>query len=225
MNTSNTQTGLKPLEVGTVSVGLVLAGIAIAITGVSYILNMTFTYQWLVWVLGIAFVVVGILTMAWPLAFRRPKGDVPTGSLRQFLIISIPLVFVLDSQICGLGLKACTVVCHVLFYALAVLAVIVAIRVSQGKSIAPYLVPMVILSLVPHCVCHAPINVIWHNLFGGYAPTCFMMPLAAALFAVMALRGVWTRLSTVLVVLMLVVITFIAVCNPLLGFPWQGCMG
>ena len=48
MTTTAAQTELKPLEVRTLIVGFVLVGIAVAVTTVSYLLNMTFVYQWLV---------------------------------------------------------------------------------------------------------------------------------------------------------------------------------
>lgn len=224
MISTDSQTGLKPLEVRTAQVGFLLVGIVIGLTAVSYVLNMEFRYQWLVWVIGIAFAAVALLSIEWLRAFRQPPGEAPKGGLRLFLLIATPLAFILDSQICGLGLKACTVVCHLLSYSLIVLAVVTAIQIHRGKSAGPFLIPMVILSLVPHCVCHAPINVIWHSIFSGYAPTCFVMPLAVALFSLTALRGLRTRFSTALVVLMLVVIAFVAVGNALLGFPWQGCV-
>jgi len=55
---TNSKPELNRLAVRIISIGLILAGIAIAITGVSYILNMTFTYQWLVLAVGLAFVAV-----------------------------------------------------------------------------------------------------------------------------------------------------------------------
>ena len=73
---TNTEIELNRLEVRIISIGLILPGIAIAITGVSYILNMTFTYQWLVWAVGLAFVAVGLLTIEWMRGFRKP-GEVP----------------------------------------------------------------------------------------------------------------------------------------------------
>jgi len=224
MKTSDTQTGLNPLEVRTVQVGFLLVGLVIGVTAVSYVLNMTFRYQWLVWVIGIAFAAVALLAFEWPRAYRRPPGEVPGGGLRLFLLLAMPLAYVLDSQICGLGFKACNVACHVLSYSLIVLAIVTAVQLHRGKSVGPFLIPMVILSLVPHCTCHAPINVVWHSIFGGYAPTCYAIPLGVALFSVTALRGVRPRLSTILVVVLLVVTLFIVVGNALLGFPWQGCL-
>ena len=78
MEALNTQTDLNALEVRTVSVGLVLAGLAIAITGVSYISNMAFSHQWLVWLVGLAFIGVGCLAIEWPRGFRHP-GEVSEG--------------------------------------------------------------------------------------------------------------------------------------------------
>ena len=60
MTTTVAQTELKPLETKTLIVGFILIGIAVAVTTFSYLLNMTFVYQWLVWIIGIAF--AGVLT-------------------------------------------------------------------------------------------------------------------------------------------------------------------
>ena len=224
MNDLSSQTGSKSLEIRIFQVGFLLAGLVIAVTGVSYLMNMEFQYQWLVWIIGAAFIVVGLLSIEWMRAFRLDPGDLPKGGIRMFLIIAIPLSYIIDSQICGLGLKACNTACHILSYLLLVLASVLAIQLYRNKPVALFLIPTVILSLIPHCTCHAPINTIWHSLFGGVAPTCFVMPLAVVLFSLTALRGFRTRLSTIFVVLMLIVITFCAVGNPLLGFPWQGCV-
>lgn len=224
MNDSPEQKGLNPLEVRTIQIGFVLAGLVIAVTGVSYLLNMKFQPQFLVWIIGAAFIGVGIITIEWLRAFGGAQGDEPKGKLRMFLLLAMPLSYIIDSQICGLGLKACNTACHVLSYALLILAVAIAIQLYRNKSVFPFLIPTVILSVVPHCACHAPINTIWHSIFGGYAPTCFVMPLAVVLFSLTALRSFRVRLSIILVVLMLIVITFCAVCNPLIGFPWQGCV-
>jgi hypothetical protein len=202
----------------------VLAGLVIAVTGISYLLNMEFQYQWLVWIIGAAFIGVGLITVEWLRTFKGTQGDEPKGGLRIFLLLAIPLSYIIDSQICGLGLKACNTSCHILSYVLLALAAVIAIQLYRNKPVTLFLIPTVILSLIPHCTCHAPINVIWHNLFSGIAPTCFVMPLAVVLFSLTALRGFRTRLSTILVVLMLIVITFCAVGNALFGFPWPGCI-
>jgi hypothetical protein len=51
-----------------------------------------------------------------------------------------------------------------------------------------------------------------------------MMPLAAALFSVMAIRGVRSRYSTALIAVLFGVMGFIIMGGLLLGFPWQGCV-
>jgi hypothetical protein len=224
MENETTQSNLKPLEVGTLSIGLILTGLAIAVTGVSYLLNMTFTYQWLVWIIGVAFVIVGLITTIWPLGFRSRSEKFPEGKFRLYLIISIPLAFIVSSQVCGIGLSACNTLCHVTNIALIILAIFTAIRIHRGQTISGLLIPMVIIALIPHCVCFAPINTIWHNIFGGVAPTCEMMPLAASFYSIMALRGVRPQLSTILVVIIFVVMVFIIVGGLLFGFPWQGCV-
>jgi hypothetical protein len=137
----------------------------------------------------------------------------------------MPMAFVLGSQVCGTGLKACTVACHVTNIASIALAGTTAIRAHRGRSVAPTLIPLIVVALVPHCVCSAPVNVIWHGVFGGYAPTCGMVPMAAVLFSVAALKGARPRLSATLTAVMLGVIAFMAVGNPLIGFPWEGCVG
>lgn len=162
--------------------------------------------------------------MEWMRAFRLNPGKLPSGGIRKSLILAMPLSYIIDSQICGLGLKACNTACHALSWVLLVLAVTMAIQLIRNKPIVFFLIPIVILSLIPHCTCHAPINTIWHSFFEGIAPTCFVMPLAVVLFSLTALRGFRTRLSLIFVVLMLIVITFCAVGNPLFGFPWQGCI-
>jgi hypothetical protein len=224
MENQNKQTDKKTVEVITISVGLILTGLAIAITGVSYLLNMTFTYQWLVWIIGIAFVIVGLITIIWPLGFRAPGETVPEGKFRFYLILSIPLAFIVSSQVCGLGLSACNTLCHLTNIALIILAIFTAIRIHRAQTIGGLLIPMVIIALIPHCVCFAPINTIWHSIFGGVAPTCEMMPLAASFFSIMALRGIRPQLSTLLVVIIFVVMVFIIIGGLLFGFPWQGCV-
>lgn len=224
MKNKTTQTGLNRLEVRTVTIGFVLVGIVIAVVAMSYVTYSPFPIRWLVWVIGVAFAAVALLAFEWPRAFRRPPGEAPKGKLRLFLLLAIPLAFVLDSQICGLGLKACTVLCHLISFAVIILAIIIVLSISQNKSVGPLLIPMVILGVVPHCICAAPINNFWQIMLGGYAPTCQVIPLAVTLFSVSALRGVRPRRSAALVVLLLVVILFIVVGNALLGFPWQGCI-
>jgi len=66
METTIPRAGLKPLEIRTLSVGFLLVGIVIAVTAVSYVLNMTFPYQWLVWGVGAAFAAVALLAFEWP---------------------------------------------------------------------------------------------------------------------------------------------------------------
>ncbi len=223
METTIAQTDLKPLEVRTVSVGFFLVGLAIAITAVSYVLNMTFTHQWLVWLIGTAFAAVALLAFEWPRAFRNP-GAVPGGRFRQVLLLSIPLAFVLSSQVCGLGLRACNGVCHATNLLLIGLGTVTAIRVHRGQSVGSLLILMVGVSLVPHCVCHAPINILWHRMLAGFAPTCEMVPLGAMLFSVSALRGVRPRGSAALVGAVYGVMAFIIVGGLLFAFTWQGCV-
>lgn len=225
MSDTIARTELKPLESRTATVGFLLSGLVIGIVAVSYVLNSPFPIKFLVWVIGVAFAAVALLLLEWPRAFRSLSGEAPTGGLRTFLILAIPIAFVVDSQICGLGLKACSTLCTVISFTVIGLGAIMAIQLYRGKSVGALLVPMVVIGLIPHCICGAPINTIFHSVLGGYSPTCQVMPLAATLFSLSALRGVRTTLSAALAGMMLVVITFIAVSNPLFGFPWMGCVG
>jgi hypothetical protein len=211
------------LEKRTISIGFILSGLAIAVTGVSYFMYMKFTYQWLVMCVAAAFIAVGIITIEWSRAARDPERE-PHGKLRRLLLISIPLAFILSSQVCGLGLRACNVTCHVSNLALIALAIVTAIRLDRGQSVGVILIPMIVVGLLPHCVCHAPINVLWHRFLGGLSPTCEMMPLAATLYAVAALRGVRPCSSTTLVAVLFGVMVFIIVGSLLFNFPWQGCV-
>jgi hypothetical protein len=211
------------LERRTLWVGFLLVGVAIGVTALSYVQNMRFPLQWLVWGVGAAFGAVALLALEWPRAYRD-AADVPEGGLRWFLLASMPLAFVLGSQVCGVGLKACGVLCHGTNLVAIVLAGATAYRMHRGKSIGVTLVPLVIVALVPHCVCHAPVNTLWHSALGGVAPTCGLVPLAAVLFSVSALRGARPRASAGLSMMMLGMIVFMAVGNPLIGFPWRGCV-
>ena len=136
----------------------------------------------------------------------------------------MPLACVLGSQVCGLGLASCGIACTVINLSLIGLSTAPAIRIHRGQPIGAFLIPIVILALTPHCVCEAPINTIWHSVLGGYSPTCNMVPLAVTLFAVSALKGVRPRASAALAGMMLGMIVFMAVGNPLVGFPWPGCV-
>lgn len=215
---------LNPLEMGTLVAGFLMVGVAIAVTTVSYALNMTFQYQWLVWVITAAFGAVALITLAWPLAFRYPPGAAPQGRFYQALLLSMPLAYILGSQVCGLGLASCGIACTAINLSLIGLSTATAVQIHRGKSVGALLIPIVILGLVPHCVCHAPINTIWHGIFGGVSPTCNMVPLAVTLFSVAALRGIRPRASAALSGVMTGMIVFMAVGNPLFSFPWPGCV-
>ncbi len=211
------------LETRTVRIGFLLVGIIIAVTAVSYALNGTFRYQWLIYAAAAGFIGLAVLALVWPRAYGRGHAEAPTGKLRAALLISMPVAFIAGSQICGVGLAACGAICHATNGALVVLAAIVSWRVMRSQRVGPLLAAIVVLSLVPHCVCHAPINVVWHS-FPGVSPACDAVPLAATLFAVTALRGVRPRASSVIALATLGLIVFIAAGNSILGFPWQGCV-
>lgn len=224
MTTAVAQTELKPLEVRTLIIGFILVGIAVAVTTVSYLLNMTFVYQWLVWIIGIAFAGVALITLEWTRAFLSPAGEAPGGWLRTALLVSIPLAYVLGSQVCGLGLASCGTACTAINLSLIGLGTATSYRIYRGQSIGWFLIPMVILGLMPHCVCEAPINTIWHTVLGGFSPTCNMVPLAVTLFAVAVLKGVRTKASAAISGVLSGMIVFMAVGNPLFSFPWSGCV-
>lgn len=79
MTTAVAQTKLKPLEIRTLIVGFILVGIADAVTTVRYLLNMIFVYQWLVWIICIAFAGVALITLEWIRAYRSPAVEAPGG--------------------------------------------------------------------------------------------------------------------------------------------------
>ena len=84
----------KNLETIFLIVGLILSGLAIAITGVSYLMNMTFSYQWLVWIIGMAFIAVGILIIESSRGLSNP-GNIPAELFRQLLLFSMPIAFII----------------------------------------------------------------------------------------------------------------------------------
>ena len=135
MTTAVAQTELKPLEVRTLIIGFILVGIAVAVTTVSYLLNMTFVYQWLVWIIGIAFAGVALITLEWTRAFLSPDGEAPGGWLRTALLVSIPLAYVQGSQVCGLGLASCGTACTAINLSLIGLGTATSYRIYRGQSI------------------------------------------------------------------------------------------
>jgi hypothetical protein len=213
------------LETRTAIIGFILAAVIIAVTAISYGMYSPFPIRPLVWLIVIAFSGVALLALEWPRAYLNPPGETPKGNHKLFLLVAIPLAFVLDSQICGLGLAACSVVCNLISFALIILAIVMAIRINQGQPVGGLLIPVVFLGVIPHCICQSPINVIWQSIFNGLAPTCQIIPLATTLFALTALRGRRPLLGTILVVVLLIVTIFISIGNPLFGFPWRGCVG
>lgn len=225
MNETNPPSELSSLEKWTATIGFILSGLVIGIVAVSYILNSPFEIKVLVWIIGVAFAGVAVLAIIWPWSFRSSPGKLPSGGLRTFLLLAIPIAFVLDSQICGLGLKACSTLCNVISFTMIGLGTLTAIQLYRDKSVGVLLGLMVVIGLIPHCQCGAPINTIFHSLFGGYSPTCQVIPLTSTLFAFSAIRGYRTIISAILVAVLLIVIVFIALGNPLFGFPWVGCVG
>lgn len=223
MNNSTNTRSMDRWESPALKVGFILAGLAITITGVSYLIYMEFPQQWLVWIVGAAFIVVGFVTVAWSrgLSFR---ANMPENRSQRFLILSIPAAFVLSSQVCGLGLRACTTVCHITNALLIVLGVVMVFRLNRMQNVGLLLAPMVLIGLIPHCVCHAPINTVWHGILGGVSPTCEMMPLAASLFAITSIRGIRVSSGRILISVLFAVMLFIIVGGMMFGFPWQGCV-
>ena len=213
----------KKIEKIFLTIGLGLSGLAIAITGISYLMNMTFTYQWLVWIVGIAFIAVGILIIESTRGLNNP-GNIPSGKFRQLLLFSMPLAFIVSSQVCGLGFRACNLTCHLTNLVLIILAALIAFRLHRGQSFSLILPAIIVIGLIPHCSCLAPINTLWHNILGGIAPTCEMIPLSVTLLAVLALRGARSKLNTILIIILFVVMFFIIVGGSLFDFPWQGCV-
>jgi hypothetical protein len=71
METTARQSTATPTEIRSASIGFILVGLGVAVTAVSYVLNMTFPLQWLVWTLGAAFAAVALLAFEWPRSFRR----------------------------------------------------------------------------------------------------------------------------------------------------------
>lgn len=226
MENSDQKPILTQFEIRILTIGFILTGILIGIVAVSYLINSPFSIRWLVWLVGIAFGAVALLLIEWPRAFKRAfkskREIVPKGRFRLFLLIAMPLAFILDSQICGLGLKACSTACNIISYSLIVLSIITAYRLHKDQPIGGIMIAIIVICVVPHCICEAPINEIWHNWI-GFAPTCQVIPLATTLFSITALKGIRTRFSAAMALLLLVVTVFIAVGNPLWGFPWKGC--
>ena len=222
MDTTVNRAGWHPLEIRTVSVGFLLAGLAVALTTVSFALHTTFPYRWLVWGCTAGFAAVALVALEWPRALRQ-LGELPMGGQRRFFLLAVPLAFILNSQVCGLGVTACSGVCNGISFALVGLAVVTSVHLSRSQPVGPLLVPMVVLGVVPHCICNVNANVLWHSTV-GLSPACEVVPLTAALFSISALRGVRPSGSVAVVAVLLGMIVFMAVGSNVYGFPWQVCV-
>ena len=74
---------------------------------------MEFPYRWLIWLIVIAFAAVAILSLSWPALFNV-SDDRLTKKMQQILLWSIPLAFIMSSQLCVLGLKGCNAACSII---------------------------------------------------------------------------------------------------------------
>jgi hypothetical protein len=221
MTSAVAQVGSEWLETRVVAIAFWLSGIVIGVAAVSYVLYSPFPIEVLVWVVGAVFAGLALLSFEWPWAFRSLPREVPEGGRQAFLLLSIPAGYILAPVLCGPGLKTCTPLGVALGLSLMGLAWVTALRLYEGESVGHLLVPMAVLSLVPHCVCPAPTNMVLRSVFGGYAPNSFVLPLVTTLFAVAGSRGVRTRWSTRLVAVLLAVNIAVLVGSHFLGFPWE----
>ena len=80
MENKTQSTDLKPLELWTIVVGFLLAGIVIAVVAVSYLLHSPFPIRVLVWVIGVAAFVLTSLATLYPA--RRAALVNPAAALR-----------------------------------------------------------------------------------------------------------------------------------------------
>ena len=96
METTVTRTGWQPLEIRTVWVGFLLAGLVLAVTTVSFALNTTFPYRWLVWGATVGFAAIALLALE-RLRAVRSSGELPEGGYRRFFLLAVPFAFVRDS--------------------------------------------------------------------------------------------------------------------------------
>lgn len=221
MATAFAQASAEALETRVVAIGFWLAGIVIGIAAVSYVLYSPYPNGFLVWVVGGVFAGLALSTFEWPRAFRSPVMEMPQGGRQAFLLLTIPAAYTLAPMLCGPGLKTCTALGVFLSLSLIGLAWVTSLRLYEGGFVGHLLVPLVVLSIIPHCVCDAPTNTILRSLFGGYAPNSFVLPLATTLFAVAGLRGVRTRWTIPLVAVLLAVNILVVAGSLLFGFPWD----
>lgn len=221
MTSAIAQMSSERLEVRVAAIGFVLSGIVIGVAAVSYALYSPFPIEFLVWVVAAVFAGLALLALEWPRAFRSVQRQVPEGKRQAFLLLSIPATYILAPTLCGIGLETCTAVGVFLSLSLMGLAWLTCLRLYEGESVGHLLAAMVVLSLVPHCVCDAPTNTILRSVFGGYAPNSFVLALTTTLFAVGGLRGVRPQWSARLVAVLLAVNIVVLVGSMFVGFPWE----
>lgn len=205
------------------SAGFLLTAFVITVTTVSFATHTTFRPAWLVWAATVGFVGVALVAGLW--AWRSAVAAVESaGAAPSWLVAAIPLGFVVNSQVCGPGLTACSVPCALINLGLIGLGAVLALRLHRALPIGPVpVVALAALGLVPHCVCDVNANVLWRSSI-GLSPACEAPAVALALLGLVTARGLWPRAGSVAVAALFAMIVFMALGTHLLGFPWQSCI-
>ena len=202
--------------------GLLLSAAVMAVTTASFAAYTRFEPAWLVWVAAAGFAGVSLLMAAW--ASLAPQAPAGTRPVAGWLALAIPTAFVLNSQVCGPGVTACSLPCALINLASIAIGGVIGFRLHRARTVGSALPASLIgLALLPHCVCDMNANVHWRAWL-GLSPACEVPALAVALFALAAARGVQARVSEAMVVVLLGMIVFMAAGSHLLGFPWQSCI-
>jgi hypothetical protein len=133
--------------------------------------------------------------------------------LRWMLAALIPV----DILAMGFGCGGCNLLCLGLLAAAWMMAGLVVLEVRGG---APLLLSLSLLYAIPHCICANVINRWWIEQIGA-SPNCYTFSLVGIGFAVLRLRGVWSRLVLVLAAAPGGAAVAIGIGHHVFGYPWS----
>jgi hypothetical protein len=137
---------------------------------------------------------LGFLVVGTTHAVRSVRGDLPPLALgkgqRAALAFAIPVGLTASIMDCmGLEFRGCTTICNLLVQvASPALSALVLLQLATGRrGLLTAASALLLLFIVPNCVCYNPVNGPWIDLLGK-SPACFAGSFAVSLLALGALR-------------------------------------
>jgi hypothetical protein len=192
--------GLFPLDRWTAMLGMMVLAVAVVLLGSIAVAFYTHLESDRLLQLGATsfFAVMGLSALlfttrlAGAFLLPTPTSQGLSPGLRWTLAMLIPV----DVLAVGFGCGGCNLICFSLLAATSIMAVLAALEARRGTGARPLLL-LSLLYATPHCICANAINHWWIEQI-GYSPTCYAFALLGIGFAVLGLRGVWSRPALVL---------------------------